>query len=247
MEAELVGDLGRVHGVGEVLLVGEHEEERVAQLVLVQHPLQLLARLRDTLAVVRVDDENDALRVLEVCALEKEGSVGVEGGRREGSCWLTVAPERADLVLSSDVPHRERNVLVLNSLNVESYAAEHSALAHWPEAIEEGACPGLSGSTAQAGGRRPSSGRAERGRARAIGRYKERAGRTNGGDGGNDLSKLELVENGSLSSGVESDHEDAPEGESTKISTVLPSSRPGSVETYISFLPNRPETGCVGT
>ena len=32
MEAELVGDLGGVHGVGQVLLVGEDEEQRVAQL-----------------------------------------------------------------------------------------------------------------------------------------------------------------------------------------------------------------------
>lgn len=32
----------------------------------------------------------------------------------------TVPPERSDLVLSSDVPHSEGNVLVLDSLNVES-------------------------------------------------------------------------------------------------------------------------------
>jgi hypothetical protein len=32
----------------------------------------------------------------------------------------TVPPERSDLVLSSDIPHGEGNVLVLDSLNVES-------------------------------------------------------------------------------------------------------------------------------
>jgi hypothetical protein len=32
---------------------------------------------------------------------------------------------------------------------------------------------------------------------------------TDGGDGGDDLSKLELVEDGGLSGGVKSDHEDA--------------------------------------
>ena len=34
-------------------------------------------------------------------------------------------PERTDLVLSSDVPDGERNVLVLNGLNVETYLANH--------------------------------------------------------------------------------------------------------------------------
>ena len=34
VEAELVGDLCRVHGVGQILLVGEHQQHGVAQLVL---------------------------------------------------------------------------------------------------------------------------------------------------------------------------------------------------------------------
>jgi hypothetical protein len=73
MEAELVSDLGGVHGVGQILLVSENEEERIAQLVLVEHALELLARLRDTFPVVRIDDENDALGVLEVCEGEESG------------------------------------------------------------------------------------------------------------------------------------------------------------------------------
>ena len=68
MEAELVGDLSRAHSVGKILLVGEDEEESVAELVLVEHPLQLLACLRHTLPVVGIDDEDDTLRVLEVCS-----------------------------------------------------------------------------------------------------------------------------------------------------------------------------------
>ena len=67
METELVGDLGRVHGVGEILLVGKDKQEGITQLVLVEHAVELLARLRYTLAIVRVNNENDALRVLEVC------------------------------------------------------------------------------------------------------------------------------------------------------------------------------------
>lgn len=39
METELISDFGCVHGVGQVLLVGEDEEESVSQLILVQHAL----------------------------------------------------------------------------------------------------------------------------------------------------------------------------------------------------------------
>lgn len=67
VQAELVGDLGSVHGVGQILLVGENEEQGVAELVLVEHALELLAGLRNTLSVVRVDDEDDTVGVLEVC------------------------------------------------------------------------------------------------------------------------------------------------------------------------------------
>jgi hypothetical protein len=57
---------GGVHRIRQVLLVGEHEQKGVPKLVLIEHALQLLTRLRDTLSVVGIDDEDDALRVLEV-------------------------------------------------------------------------------------------------------------------------------------------------------------------------------------
>jgi hypothetical protein len=59
--------------------------------------VQLVARVVDAVAVVGVDDEDEALRIL-----------------------VVVAPERADLVLTSDVPDRERDVLVLDRLDVEA-------------------------------------------------------------------------------------------------------------------------------
>ena len=59
--------------------------------------MQLVARVVHAVPVVRVDDEDEALRVL-----------------------VVVAPERADLVLTSDVPDRERDVLVLDRLDVET-------------------------------------------------------------------------------------------------------------------------------
>ena len=86
MQAELVGDLGGVHRVGQVLLVGEDEQDGLAQLILVQHAMQLVARLTHAVTIVRVDDEDDTLRVL-----------------------VVVAPERTDLVLAADVCREEGN------------------------------------------------------------------------------------------------------------------------------------------
>lgn len=82
---------------GQILLVGEDQEKSVPQLVLVQHALQLLARLDNTIAIVAVNDEDDTLGVLEV-----------------------MPPQRSDLVLASDIPHGELDVLVLDGLDVET-------------------------------------------------------------------------------------------------------------------------------
>jgi len=84
VKAKLIRDLGSVHGVGQILLVGEDKQKSITELILIQHALQLLTRLGHTLTIIGVDDEDNALSVLEV-----------------------MPPERADLVLASDVPHRE--------------------------------------------------------------------------------------------------------------------------------------------
>jgi len=117
VQSKLICDLSRVHRIlsqitsapelkgspriaathGQILLVGKHQKKRIPQLVLVQHPLKLLPSLADTLPVVGVDDEDNTLGVLEV-----------------------MAPEGADLVLSTDIPHGEGDVLVLDRLDVES-------------------------------------------------------------------------------------------------------------------------------
>merc|ERR1712205_270589 len=97
MEAELVSDLGGAHGIGEILLVREHKEACVAELILSEHLAQLVLRLTHTVTVIGVDNEDDTVSVLEV-----------------------VAPEGAELVLTTDVPHCELDVLVLHSLDVET-------------------------------------------------------------------------------------------------------------------------------
>lgn len=83
----------------QILLVGENQKEGITKLVLVQHALQLLAGLDNTVPIVAVNHENDTLGVLEV-----------------------VAPEGADLVLTTDIPHGKLNVLVLDGLDVETCA-----------------------------------------------------------------------------------------------------------------------------
>ncbi len=97
VQAQLVGHLGSGHGVGEILLVGEHQQDRVTELVLIEHSVQLITGGVDTISIVRVNDEDKAL------------GVGV-----------VVSPEGADLVLSSDIPHSKANVFIFNSLDVEA-------------------------------------------------------------------------------------------------------------------------------
>ena len=79
VEAELVGDLRGVHRVRQVLLVREDEQHRLSQLILVQHAVQLVARLAHAIAIVGVNDEDDALRVLVVVAPERADPVWETG------------------------------------------------------------------------------------------------------------------------------------------------------------------------
>lgn len=88
---------GGVVTYGKILLVGKDKENGISELVLVEHALKLLSGLNDTVAIVGVDDEDDALSVLEV-----------------------VPPQRSDLVLTTDIPHGELDVLVLYGLDVEA-------------------------------------------------------------------------------------------------------------------------------
>lgn len=60
MEVELVGDLGGGHRLREILLVGEDEEDGIAELVLGQHAGKLFPSLADPLAVIAVDHEDEA-------------------------------------------------------------------------------------------------------------------------------------------------------------------------------------------
>ena len=90
--------------------------------------MELFAGIIDSVAIVGVNDEDEALSVL-----------------------VVVSPEESNLVLTTDVPHSEGDVLILDSLDIEA----------------------------------------------------------DSGDSSDDLTKLELVEDCSLTGGIEADHEDA--------------------------------------
>lgn len=115
MQTQLVGNLGGVHGIlshvnislrlsdrvtnWQILLVGEDQKNGISELILVQHSLEFLPSLDNTVTIVAVDNEDDSLGILEV-----------------------MSPERSDLVLSSNIPYSELNVLVLDRLDVEAWA-----------------------------------------------------------------------------------------------------------------------------
>ena len=71
MKSQLVRDLGSVHGVGQILLVGKDQQKGIAKLIFAEHALQLLTGLVNTVAIVGIDNENDTLSVLEVYGTRK--------------------------------------------------------------------------------------------------------------------------------------------------------------------------------
>jgi len=85
VEAQLVCDLGGVHGVGQILLVGEHQQHSVPQLILGQHSAQLLAGLANSLAIVAVDDKDEACAP---AAREERGGRGYVSKYGGGVAWM---------------------------------------------------------------------------------------------------------------------------------------------------------------
>ena len=85
----------------QILLVGENQQNGISELILVQHTLQLLSGLNNTITIVAVNYEDDTLGVLKV-----------------------MSPQGPDLVLSTHIPDGELNVFVLNSLDVETWNAK---------------------------------------------------------------------------------------------------------------------------
>lgn len=81
LQTELLSNLSNSHSVGKILLVGQNENDGLTELILTQQLLQLQSGLIDTLAIVGINDVDDTLSV-----------------------EIVVAPQRTDLILSSNVP-----------------------------------------------------------------------------------------------------------------------------------------------
>jgi ADP-ribosylation factor protein 1 len=71
VETQFIGDFGGVHGVGQILFVGEDEEDGFAELVFVQHPVEFLASFSDSLPIVAIDHEDQTLCVWDVGGQDK--------------------------------------------------------------------------------------------------------------------------------------------------------------------------------
>lgn len=97
VQSKFVSHFGSAHGVGEILLVGKHEQHGIAEFVFVEHSVQFVAGGVDTIRVIGIDHEDESLSVL-----------------------VVVAPQRTDFVLTTDVPDGERNVLVFDGFDIET-------------------------------------------------------------------------------------------------------------------------------
>merc|ERR1719436_2192162 len=97
VKAQLLSDLCSRHRIWKVLLVCEDEDHRIPHLILVEHLRKLLLRVLGAVTVVAVNHEDQPLGAL-----------------------VIVAPKGADLVLATNIPDREADVLVFNRLHVEA-------------------------------------------------------------------------------------------------------------------------------
>lgn len=117
MKAKGIGDFGSTHGIlnwelldwiflyGElfitnrqILLIGKHQEKRILQFILVQHPLKFITSLGcDTITVIAVDDEDNSLSILEI-----------------------MSPQRSNLILTTDIPDGKLNVLVFDRFDIKT-------------------------------------------------------------------------------------------------------------------------------
>ena len=83
------------------MLVGVDQERRVPELLRFQQLLELVTRRLQSIGIVRIDNENESNSIL-----------------------VVVSPLWTNLVLSSNIPDRERHVFVVDLLDVETNAVK---------------------------------------------------------------------------------------------------------------------------
>lgn len=93
---------------------------------LVEHPVQLIACLTNTVAVVAVNHENETLSVLEVMPPQRADLQGrprliqVQAELKQNTATGSPDRQSTHLVLTTHIPHGEAYVLVLHRLHIES-------------------------------------------------------------------------------------------------------------------------------
>ena len=83
------------------MLVGVDQDNGVPELLRFQQLLELVTRRLQSIGIVRIDNENET-----------------------NSIWVVVSPQWTNLVLSSNIPDRERHVFVVDLLDVETNAVK---------------------------------------------------------------------------------------------------------------------------
>ena len=89
MQAKFVSHFSSRHGIGKILFVGEDKQDGFFQFVFVEHPVEFISGSINTVSIVGIDNENQALCIL-----------------------IVVSPQRSDLILSSYIPYSEANILL---------------------------------------------------------------------------------------------------------------------------------------
>jgi hypothetical protein len=80
----------------QILLISEHEQQALLHFSVAENPMKFLLGLVDTVTVLAVDNEDETL-----------------------GTGVIMPPERTDLILPSNVPNIEFDVLVRDRLDVE--------------------------------------------------------------------------------------------------------------------------------
>ena len=123
MKTQLVSDLCRIHSIGQVLFVGKDKKDRLPQLILRQHPHQLVPSLANTLPenkFMKKDSVGNMVGNKRIIIYYLTPPVIAVNHKDESLSVLEVmSPQRTDFVLTTHIPDCETDVLVFHSLNVK--------------------------------------------------------------------------------------------------------------------------------
>ena len=97
MKTQFIRHLRRRHGIGKILLIGKDEKNGIAQFIFIEHSVHFITCGIDTVGIVGVDYEDESLGIL-----------------------VVVSPEGTDLVLTTDIPYGEGDVLVFDGFDIET-------------------------------------------------------------------------------------------------------------------------------